>query len=182
MNRSQGGWSSSWRGGYTYPGRLTNGELPGPSDMRNIFTTVLVAAFASTLALGAARAEDKAPAKDTAGKAKEKATTAKGDPSGTWTWSFAAPNGQSFDQTATLKREGDKLSGTITSRRGDAPIADGSFKDGQVTFSVTRERDGRKMTAKYTGKLEGDGGVIKGTSIINRGDGERTVPWEAKRK
>jgi hypothetical protein len=143
---------------------------------------ILIILAASGLLLGAARAQDKADKKEpAAAKAKGKdATGGKADPSGTWTWSFAAPNGQSFDQTATLKLAGDKVSGTVTGRRGDAPISDGTYKDGQIAFSVVRERDGRKMTAKFTGKVEGD--AIKGTSTMNRGDGERTVPWEAKRK
>jgi hypothetical protein len=137
---------------------------------------IILILVASGFMLGAARADDKADKKEPA-KAK---AAGKGDPTGTWTWSFAAPNGQSFEQTATLKVAGDKVSGTVTGRRGDAPISEGTFKDGQVTFAVVRERDGRKMTAKYTGKVEGD--AIKGTSTMNRGDGERTVPWEAKRK
>jgi len=103
----------------------------------------------------------------------------KGDPSGSWHWSSSGQNGQSFEQTATLKREGDKLSGNVTGRRGDTPISDGSFKDGKVVFSVIRERNGQKMTAKYEGKVEGD--AIKGTSTMNRGDGEHTMAWEAKK-
>jgi hypothetical protein len=139
--------------------------------MRTLSTTVVVSVFAATLGLGVARAEDQAPAKA--------AAAGKADPSGKWTWSFSAPNGQSFEQTATLTVAGDKVTGTVTGRRGDAPITDGAFKDGKVTFAVVRERDGRKMTSKFEGKVDGD--AIKGTSTMNRGEGERTVPWEAKR-
>jgi hypothetical protein len=110
---------------------------------------------------------------------KATAAPAKGDPSGTWTWTFSAPNGQSFEQTATLKVAGDKLSGTVAGRRGETPITEGTFKDGKITFAVVRERDGRKMTSKFEGKVEGD--AIKGTTTMNRGDGERSLPWEAKR-
>jgi len=142
-----------------------------------IFTTVVVAVIAATLGLATASAQDKKkeePAKKAA------AAPSKGDPSGTWTWSFSGPNGQSFEQTATLKREGDKLSGTVTGRRGETPISDGAFKDGKVVFAVVRARqDGSKMTAKYEGKVEGD--AIKGTSTINRGEGDQTTPWEAKK-
>jgi hypothetical protein len=143
--------------------------------MRSIFTTVIVAVVAATLGLGTARAEDKK--KDE--PAKKAGAVGKGDPSGTWHWSSSGQNGQSFEQTATFKREGDKLSGTVTGRRGDSPISDGTFKDGKVIFSVIRERNGQKMTAKYEGKVEGD--AIKGTSTMNRGDGEHTNPWEAKK-
>jgi|1185.fasta_scaffold435489_2 hypothetical protein len=140
--------------------------------------TLQCLAIAITLASSVARAEDKPAAKEPAAKK----TAGKADPSGTWTWTFQGPNGQSFEQTATFKVAGDKLTGSVSGRRGEAPISEGSFKDGKVTFAVARERDGRKMTSRYEGKVEADAGVIKGTSKISRGDGERTVPWEAKRK
>ena len=37
---------------------------------------------------------------------------------------------------------------------------DGTFKDGQITFKVTRSRGGQDITTTYTGKLQGD--TIKG--------------------
>jgi hypothetical protein len=118
------------------------------------------------------------------GKAKEPtkkaaATPAKVDPSGTWTWTAQTPNG-SFESTATFKLAGDKLSGNVTGRRGDTAISDGQFKDGTLTFTVVRERDGRKMTSKFQGKIEGD--AIKGTMTMDRGEGQQSRPWEAKRK
>jgi hypothetical protein len=115
-------------------------------------------------------------------KAKEpakKAAAAKADPTGTWTWTNNTPNG-TFESTGAFKLAGDKVTGTITGRRGDTPIADGQFKNGTLTFTVTRERDGKKMTSKFEGKIEGD--AIKGTMTMNRGDGEQKRPWEAKRK
>jgi hypothetical protein len=144
--------------------------------MRTIFTTTVAAMIAATLGLGALAKDDKKkeePAKKAAGAA------VKGDPTGKWTWSFSGPNGQSFEQTATLTVAGDKVTGTVAGRRGETPISDGTFKDGKLSFSVVRERDGRKMAAKFEGKVEGD--AIKGTSTMNRGDGDRSMPWEAKR-
>ena len=101
------------------------------------------------------------------------------DPSGTWKWSFTR-NNETRETTLKLKLEGDKLSGSITGRDNtESPIADASFKDGQVAFSVTRERDGRKFTIKYAGKLEGD--TIKGTRESERNGEKQTRDWEAKR-
>jgi hypothetical protein len=113
-------------------------------------------------------------------KTEKKAASAKADPSGTWTWTVSAPNGQSFESTATLKREGDKVTGTVSGRRGDTAISDGQFKDGTLTFTVLREREGRKMVSKFQGKVESD--AIKGTMTMDRGDGAQSRPWEAKRK
>ena len=69
-----------------------------------------------------------------------------------------------------------------TQRRRRRRSTDAKYKDGELSFSVTREgRDGQKMTSKYSGKLSGD--TIKGKiEMPARGGGEaRTLDWEAKR-
>jgi hypothetical protein len=133
----------------------------------------------SLLALLAAPASADEPKKEPA-KAEKKGAPAKADPSGTWTWTVNTPNGQSFESTATFKREGDKVTGTVSGRRGDTAISDGQFKDGTLTFTVMREREGRKMVSKFQGKV--DANAIKGTMTMDRGDGAQSRPWEAKRK
>jgi hypothetical protein len=35
------------------------------------------------------------------------------------------------------------------------------YKDGELSFTITRERNGQKMTTKYAGKVSGD--TIKGS-------------------
>ena len=79
----------------------------------------------------------------------------------------------------------------LSSMPGYAPtevkITDGTFKDGEVAFSLKREftgRDGNQMTSttKYKGKLDGD--TIKGTyeTEISGGQGNpQPRDWEAKR-
>src|SRR4051812_15712404 len=141
--------------------------------MKTLLSLLLLAIFASAPAL----ADD---AKKEPAKGDNKAAPSKADPSGTWTWTVSTPNGQSFESTATFKREGDKVTGSVTGRRGDTAISDGQFKDGTLTFTVMREREGRKMTSKFTGKV--DGNAIKGTMTMDRGDGAQSRPWEAKRK
>jgi hypothetical protein len=96
-------------------------------------------------------------------------------PEGTWKWTFER-NGEKVETTLKLKAEGDKLTGTITGRDGkENPIEEGSFKDGEVKFQVTRERDGNKLVIKYSGKVSGD--TITGKSEA----GERSRDWKAER-
>jgi hypothetical protein len=64
--------------------------------------------------------------------------------------------------------------------RGEIPISDASFKDGQIAFSVVREFNGNKLETKYLGKLDGD--TIKGTSEGPGRDGQVTKrDWTATR-
>ena len=102
------------------------------------------------------------------------------NPAGTWKWT-ASFGGQEREQTLTLKVEGDKLTGSMPGRDGEAsPIADGTFKDDKVSFSVTREFNGQKRTTKYSGTVKGD--TITGKSERER-DGQTTsTDWVAKRQ
>ena len=80
----------------------------------------------------------------------------KKDASGTWKWEVER-QGQKREVTLKLKVEGDKLTGTMPGRQNtETKIEDGTYKDGTVSFKVTRERDGNKVVIKYTGKVEGD--------------------------
>ena len=103
------------------------------------------------------------------------------DPSGTWKWSFTNQQGQTFETTLKLKREGDKLTGTVTGRENkEIAIENGQYKDGEVSFQVTRERDGQKFMIKYQGKVTDD--TMKGKSEFQTSNGEtRSRDWEAKR-
>jgi hypothetical protein len=80
-----------------------------------------------------------------------------------------------------LKLEGDKLTGSMPGRDGqESPIADGSFKDGKVSFSVTREFGGQRRTTKYSGTLSGD--TITGKSERERDGQVQSTDWVAKRQ
>jgi hypothetical protein len=98
---------------------------------------------------------------------------------GSWKWSVEV-NGQTRESTLKLKLEGDKLTGALIGRNNmETKIEDGKFKDGEVSFTVTRERNNVKITTKYKGKLSGD--EIKGKADTDR-DGQTTSrDWEAKR-
>jgi hypothetical protein len=102
------------------------------------------------------------------------------NPTGTWKWT-ASRGGQDREQTLTLKLEGDKLTGSMPGRNDAVTqISDASFKDNKVSFSVTREFNGQKLTTKYNGTLSGD--TITGKSERER-DGQTTsTDWVAKRQ
>jgi len=124
-----------------------------------ILTASLVAFVAFT---GAVRAEDKA------------------SPTGTWKWSTKAGDAVR-ETTLKLKLEGDVLTGTVSGRNNsENKIEDGKFKDGEVAFSVTRERNGQKSTMTFKAKLDGD--TLKG-KIEGTRDGKTTSrDFEAKRE
>jgi hypothetical protein len=127
--------------------------------MRQLLVGALVVAV-SALA-GPARADDKANA------------------TGTWKWTVEF-NGQKRDMTLKLKQEGDKLTGAMIGRNNnETAIDDGTIKDGNVSFTVTRERNGQKFTTKYTGKVVGD--TIKGKMEFERNGETQTRDWEATR-
>jgi hypothetical protein len=117
------------------------------------------------------------------------AWAAEASPAGLWKWTVQGrQGGQGFEQTLKLDYKDGALTGVLMgSQRGefsvpDTPIADASFKDGQIKFSVTRELRGQKFTTKYDGKLEGD--TIKGS--FERPGFNNTPPtksdWEARRQ
>ena len=105
---------------------------------------------------------------------------------GTWTWTTPGRNGgPERKMSLKLKVEGDKLTGTLTApgRQGGDPtnteISDGKIKGDEVSFTVVREFNGNKMTAKYNGKVTGD--TIKGKIETDRGGDTTSRDWEAKR-
>jgi hypothetical protein len=92
--------------------------------------------------------------------------------------------------TLKLKHDGDKLTGEITMPAGrgggggaNAPepvkITDGTFKNDEVSFTVTREFNGNSFTTKYKGKLEGD--TITGTTESERNGQTQSREWKATR-
>ena len=104
----------------------------------------------------------------------------KPDPTGTWKWSTTV-NDQKRETTLKLKLEGDKLSGTISGRNNtETAIENPTYKDGDVAFEVTRERNGQKFTRKFSGKVTGD--TLKGKVTFTRDGKEQSTEFEAKRE
>ena len=131
------------------------------------FATVLAGALLMAGTLIPARAEDK-----------------KIDPTGSYTWTVPGRNGgPDRTNTLVLKLEGDKLSGKVSSpgRGGqitDTEITDAKLTGADVSFTVTREFNGNKFVAKYSGKLAD--GAIKGKMEFDRNGEAQSRDWEAK--
>ncbi len=102
----------------------------------------------------------------------------KPNPTGTWKYT-ADVNGQSIEVTIKLKLEGDKLTGSVSALDTESKIEDGKYKDGDVSFKVSREVNGNKFTLKYKGKIKGD--TFKGQREFERDGETNTRDFEAKR-
>jgi hypothetical protein len=105
----------------------------------------------------------------------------KPNPTGTWKWTTETGGGQKRDQPLKLKLEGDKLTGALVGRDNtETKIEEAKYKEGELSFTVTRERGGQKIVSKYSGKLSGD--TIKGTIESDRDGKAQKRDWEAKRE
>ena len=102
------------------------------------------------------------------------------DATGNWKWSITTQNGDRFESTARLKQDGEKVTGTVNGRFGEAEVNEGSIKSGEVKFKVKRERDGQSFIVSYTGKLSGD--AIKGKIEFERDGNKVSRDWDAKRE
>src|SRR5262249_9057217 len=110
----------------------------------------------------------------------------KANPTGTWTWSRPGRNGgPEIKMSMKLKTEGDKVSGVVISpgRQGGDPIEtkieDAKPNGDELSFTVTREFNGNKLTTKYHGKVTADS--IKGKAETDRNGETQSRDWEAKR-
>jgi hypothetical protein len=102
------------------------------------------------------------------------------DPTGTWTWTQTR-NGNTRTSTLKLDYKDGNLTGSVSGRGGETPIADASFKDPAIAFSVTRQMGDNSVTIKYSGTLDGD--TIKGSITMPGRDGgdPTTTDWTATR-
>lgn len=108
-----------------------------------------------------------------------RAEETKQDPTGTWKWTVER-NGMKRDLSVKLKLDGDKLTGSVPGRDGqETAIEAGTYKKGEVSFTVTRERNGQKMTQKFHGKVNGD--TLKGKIEFERNGETQSRDWEATR-
>ena len=102
------------------------------------------------------------------------------DPVGTWKCETDIM-GQKRESTLTIKKDGDKLSGTITwSDKKESKLADVKVKDGELTFSAERELMDMKFTIKYKVTVEGD--KFKGKAEVDLGGETQSFDYEGKRE
>lgn len=104
----------------------------------------------------------------------------KADPTGTWKWEVEF-NGQKREQTLKLELKDGKLTGAMLGRDNmETKISDATFKDGEVAFTVVRERNDMKFVTKYKGKITGD--EFKCTSETERNGETMKREFVAKRE
>ena len=99
--------------------------------------------------------------------------------SGNWNTALILGDGNRIEGTLKLKQDGDKLTGATVRNDNETAIQDGKIAGDQVSFTVVREREGRKVTAKYKGKITGDS--VKGTVESDWSGDWQTLDWEGTR-
>src|SRR5579862_9689488 len=86
------------------------------------------------------------------------------DVTGKWTAQVPGRGGQTREATFTFKVDGNTLTGSVSSPRGDADISDGK----KISFTQTLEFNGNTVKLLYKGIVSGD--EIKFTRARDGGD------------
>jgi hypothetical protein len=89
------------------------------------------------------------------------------DPVGTWKCEYEI-GGQQRTSTLTIKKDGDKLAGTMSwPDQKDEKLKDLTLKEGTLTFSAVRKLMDNEITVEY--KLTIDGDKFKGKGAAEFG-------------
>jgi hypothetical protein len=104
------------------------------------------------------------------------------DPVGTWKCEYEI-GGQQRTSTLKIKKDGDKLTGTMRwPDQDETKLKDLKLKDGTLTFSAERKLAGMddSITVEYELKIDGD--KLKGKGAAEFGGEKREWDIEAKRE
>lgn len=102
------------------------------------------------------------------------------DPVGTWKCEYEI-GGQTRMVTLTIKKDGDKLAGTMSRRdQKDTSVKDLKLKDETLTFSVVRKFMDNEFTVEYTLTIEGE--TLKGKGAADFGGEKREFDISGKRE
>jgi hypothetical protein len=93
---------------------------------------------------------------------------------GDWDLTINSPQG-TFNPKASLKQEGEKLTGALKGQRGELPVT-GTVKDKEITITWTTKFQDQDMVITLTGTIDGDS--IKGGADYG---GLAQGDWTAKR-
>jgi len=99
--------------------------------------------------------------------------------SGNWNTVLILGDGNRIEGMLKLKQEGDNLTGATVRNESETQIQDGKIAGDEISFKVIRDRDGRKVTAKYKGKITGD--AVKGKVESDWSGDWQTLDWEGTR-
>jgi invasion protein IalB len=118
----------------------------------------------------------KAPPAAAAAKPAAAATAAtQSSVAGNWSLAIQTPMG-TRDSTLVLAQNGNQLSGTMQSPRGEVPI-NGTIKGSEIAFSMKLNVQGADMNIDYSGTVQNDS--MQGKVVLGQ-MGEGT--WTGKRK
>src|SRR6476660_9496662 len=104
----------------------------------------------------------------------------KADPVGTWKCEYDI-GGMKRTSTLTIKKDGDKLVGTMTwPDQKDAKLKEVKVKAGELTFSAVREFMDNKIPIDYKLTITGD--TFKGKGSAEFGGKKQEFDMEGKRE
>ena len=102
------------------------------------------------------------------------------EPVGTWTCEYEI-GGQKRTSTFTIKKDGDKLAGTMTwADQKDEPLKDVKLKEETLTFTAVRKLMGNEITIEYKLKIDGD--KLKGKGAAEFGGEKQEWDITGKRE
>ena len=102
------------------------------------------------------------------------------DPVGTWKCEYEI-GGQQRTATLTIKKDGDKLAGTMSwPDQKETNLKDLKLKDGTLTFTAVRKLMDNEITVEYTLTIDGD--KLKGKGAAEFGGQKQEFDMNAKRE
>jgi hypothetical protein len=106
---------------------------------------------------------------------KPDATPATVDVTGVWDMSVETPNGI-IENVATLKQEGEKLTGTIASQMGEIAM-EGTVVGNEIKWILNIDMGGQQVAIAFAGKVEGEAmaGIFE-MGVMG------TAAWNAKKR
>jgi hypothetical protein len=104
----------------------------------------------------------------------------KADPVGKWKCEYEI-GGQKRTSTLTIKKDGDKLAGTMSwPDQKETKVKDLKLKDGTLTFSAVRKIMDNEINVEYTLTIDGD--KLKGKGAAEFGVEKREFDIDGKRE
>jgi hypothetical protein len=102
------------------------------------------------------------------------------EPVGTWKCAYEI-GGQKRTSTLTIKKNGDKLAGTMSwPDQKETSLKDLKLKDGTLTFSAVRKFMDNEITVEYTLTIDGD--KLKGKGAAEFGGQKQEFDMNGKRE
>jgi len=108
------------------------------------------------------------------------------DPAGRWKLAANAPDGNTYNVTLVVKEEDGKLSGVLDSERGQMPLANVAFANGELRFDLVLDMgaipfrlkiDGDKVTGALTAP-DGSTGSVTGQREASASAASASGKWE----